>query len=131
ALELRDRTAELFTPVGVGHGLLVSALGKTERHRRRTDTLSVIGIHQVRKTVPEPALRHEQHLGRHFEIVEDQLALRDPAQAQRRLALADDQPLGGVELGMAHEDEPADALLGAALVEHAPTNQVPPPYSPT
>src|SRR5207245_10915024 len=99
------------------------------RHAPRTHPLSDIGIHQVRKTVAQSAWRHEQHFGRHFEIVEDQLALRNPAQAQRRLALADDQSLGGVELGMAHEDESADALLGAALVEHPRKNQVQSRYS--
>src|SRR5262245_46266093 len=33
-------------------------------------------------------------------------------------------PLGGVGRGWAHEDEPADALLGAALVEHPREHQV-------
>ena len=104
-LELADRPAELVALLGERRRRLERALRQAERHRRGTDALAVVGVHQVGEAVQPTFRRLQHHLVRHFQVLEADLRLRNAAQSHRRLALADHQPLRLV----AHREEPADA----------------------
>ena len=120
ALEFADRAAELLARLGPFQRVLERAGGDAHRHRAGADALAVIGIHQIGEAAPQAGRWQHRHGGRHFEILEDQLALRHAAQAHRLLAPADTQPFGLV----AHGEKAADAEFLAALVEHARENQM-------
>ena len=120
ALELADRTAELFTRLGVVESMCERPRGDAERDGGGSDALAVIGVHQVGESLAEPA-RRDHHGGlRHHHVLEQDFGLGDAAQAHCAFARADDQA-GRLVAG---RDEPRDSLFLAALVEHPGEDQM-------
>ena len=120
ALEFRDGAPELMAVDGVVAGEVHCPGGESQRHGARPDTLAVIGIHQVGKATPETGGRQQHPVLRQFQVLEEDLRLRDAAQAHGRLPLPDPQ----ARVLVADGNETADAQPVALRVQHPREDQM-------
>src|SRR5665213_3459851 len=98
----------------------VGAGGDAHRHGAGADALAVIGVHQIGEAPTEAGWRHDRHLRRHFQILEQQLAFRHAAQSHGLLASPHAQAL----VFIAHGKQATDAEFLPAFVEHPRKNQM-------